>query len=182
MHRMILAALACACAFPAHADEESITTVLAKYNTPIRFASLGTTEVAMPPSIGVTRIAARDLVVAEARRQGVPVPLALAITHQESGFNSRAKSYQNAYGLMQVIAPTARLLGYTGPVQGLFDPAISARLGVAYLKQGLNEGGVDWAITRYHGGPDTRLHGPKTRRYLASVKRLVVAYSGGRIQ
>lgn len=180
MQRALLAALFSALSLPALAQDESVSQILAKYPPPGVRPFL-VTEVTLPP-MSVSKAQAAAIVATEAKRQGVPVPLALAITHQESGFQPRVKSYQNAFGLMQVIPPTARLLGYTGPVQGLYDPYTSARLGVTYLKQGIDEGGIDWAIVRYHGGPDTRQHGRKTRAYHASVKRLYAAYARGTVQ
>jgi soluble lytic murein transglycosylase-like protein len=115
----------------------------------------------------------------EARAQGVPVPLVLAIAHQESGFNPNARSYQNAFGAMQVILPTARALGYQGPVRGLYDPRVSARLGVTYLKQGLQMFGNDIVrvARRYHGGDNLRQHGPKTARYGNSIVNLYRRYA-----
>lgn len=120
------------------------------------------------------RTAIRNMVAAEASRQGVPVNLALAVAKQESGFNPRAVSYQGARGVMQVMPGTARLLGFAGSTAQLHDPETNIRLGVMYLKQGLQEGGPSWAVRRYHGGPNPRMHGRKNQHY----HRVVMAYAG----
>lgn len=111
----------------------------------------------------------RELVRKEAKAQGVPTSLALAVAQVESGFNPLAKSNVGAMGVMQVMPATARLMGYNGPDVGLLDAAVNVPLGVKYLKEGLDEGGPRWAVARYHGGPNTRLHGPKTARYTRTV-------------
>ena len=111
----------------------------------------------------------RELVRKEAKAQGVPTSLALAVAQVESGFNPLAKSNVGAMGEMQVMPATARALGFDGQDVALLDAAVNVPLGVKYLKQGLDEGGARWAVARYHGGPDTRLHGPKTARYTRTV-------------
>lgn len=48
--------------------------------------------------------------------------------------------------------------------------AYQLRLGRAYFDQGLSEtGNVRDALHYYHGGPDRKLWGPKTRRYADEV-------------
>ena len=120
------------------------------------------------------RAVIRDMVASEAARQGVPANLAVAVAKQESGFNPAAVSYQGARGVMQVMPGTARILGHTGSVRDLHDAATNIRLGVAYLRQGLDEGGPSWAVRRYHGGPNTRMHGRKNAHY----HRVVMASAG----
>lgn len=111
----------------------------------------------------------RELVRKEAKAQGVPTSLALAVAQVESGFNPLAKSNVGAMGVMQVMPATARAMGFAGQDVALLDATVNVPLGVKYLKQGLDEGGARWAVARYHGGPDTRLHGPKTARYTRTV-------------
>jgi soluble lytic murein transglycosylase-like protein len=83
------------------------------------------------------------------RRADIAPAIGLAITRQESGFYSRAKSSAGAYGLMQMIAKTAeRYLTapedplskqrleqlHHDPTKILFNPAQSVELGTRYLK------------------------------------------------
>jgi LysM repeat protein len=53
----------------------------------------------------------RALIRAAARRHGVPVSLALALSYQESGFQQRVVSPVDAIGAMQVLPSTGRYLG-----------------------------------------------------------------------
>lgn len=61
---------------------------------------------------------ATSMVTSEARRQGVPVDFALRIARIESGVrcnnNSRSSS---ASGPLQITAPTARSLGFSGNIR-----------------------------------------------------------------
>lgn len=51
------------------------------------------------------------------------------------------------------------------------------RLGEAYFEQGLKEtGNLRDALHYYHGGPDRRLWGPKTRAYANAVLRRLGGY------
>ena len=60
------------------------------------------------------RARVRNIVLAEARRRGVPVALADRLARQESGFNPRARSRQGAMGVMQIMPATWRGLKCTG--------------------------------------------------------------------
>ena len=106
------------------------------------------------------------IVAAAARRHGVPERLALALTRQESGFNERARSPVGAMGLTQVMPGTWRSEGCRG---NPWDATANADCGMRYLAKFYREGGAHYAALRYHGGPNTRMHGPKTRKYAARV-------------
>jgi soluble lytic murein transglycosylase len=82
------------------------------------------------------------------------------LIRQESAFNPRAKSAANAYGLMQLLIPTARQLSakYRKDVQineeSLYDPALNIELGTAYLRQMLDKfGRIEYAAAAYNAGP-----------------------------
>ncbi len=94
----------------------------------------------------------------------VPEGVILAIVGQESGWNPRAMRIEQkindaSYGLMQLLARTARSLGYTGSrgeaahLTGLFDPKTNIDLGCKLLVQNLKLAG-NWtgAISAYNGG------------------------------
>jgi hypothetical protein len=59
--------------------------------------------------------------------------------------------------------------------------AYQQRLGQAYLQEGLDRYGGDpeKALMYYHGGPDEKIWGPKTRDYAASVLRRAGMSGGG---
>lgn len=72
-----------------------------------------------------------------AERENVPAAFIRAVAREESSFNARAISAASAYGLMQVIGPTARRVG--GPLGLPTDPeslrtaAVNARIGAHYV-------------------------------------------------
>jgi soluble lytic murein transglycosylase len=81
----------------------------------------------------------RELVEREAQRAGIPAALAFAIMREESAFEPRAVSPSKAYGLMQLIVPTARAmakstgLGLKTDPESLKRPENNVPLGCAYL-------------------------------------------------
>ncbi len=84
-----------------------------------------------------------DLVMPEATSRGVDPLLVLGLIRQESLFDNRAVSPAAAYGLMQLLLPTAERLApkagmETVSLDDLFRPETNVRLGVAYLAE-LNE-------------------------------------------
>jgi soluble lytic murein transglycosylase len=84
----------------------------------------------------------------------------LALIRAESGFNRRAHSWANAYGLMQIVPRTARALASeleivcTIPTD-LFDPDININLGSHYLHTLLRQFGnkPEYALAGYNAGP-----------------------------
>ncbi len=92
-----------------------------------------------------------------------------AVAKVESSFNPTARSSAGAVGVMQILPRTARSLGHRGSIRDLFRPEVNIRYGIAYLKQGFLEAGPRWAVLRYHGGPNTRIHGPRTHGYATKV-------------
>lgn len=100
-----------------------------------------------------------DIIATEASAQGVPPELVKAVIGQESAFVPTAKRFEPklndaSYGLMQVLYRTAQALGYTGPAEGLLDPATSIHYGTMFLAQNLNvtNGDIARAVSAYNGG------------------------------
>lgn len=83
-----------------------------------------------------------------------------AVMRQESLFNPEAVSSANAYGLMQLLLPTARRVAKrwklpTPTQQALFQPEFNLKLGAAYLSE-LREksgGNLLLALGSYNAGP-----------------------------
>jgi soluble lytic murein transglycosylase len=97
------------------------------------------------------------LVVRETAASGIPRALAWAIMREESDFYPEAKSSSNAYGLMQLIVPTARGLTsgtpYAATEDGLKRPDASIALGARLLgglRGSMPTGAL--AIAAYNGG------------------------------
>lgn len=80
-----------------------------------------------------------DIVAEKAARHGLEPALVWALMRQESAFDPVAVSPSAAYGLMQLLLPTARriapLAGLDGEIDSerLFQPAVNIALGTAYL-------------------------------------------------
>ena len=80
---------------------------------------------------------------------------------QETIFNPTAKSGANAYGLMQLLIPTAKTMArkYNASTQTiygetLFQPALNIELGTAYLRDQYDKfGRVEFVAVAYNAGP-----------------------------
>lgn len=82
------------------------------------------------------------------------------LIRQESVFNPRAKSGANAYGLMQLLIPTARATarkyGSTATItaDALFQPPINIELGTAYMRDQFDKfGRLEYVAVAYNAGP-----------------------------
>ncbi len=79
----------------------------------------------------------KELAEKEAERNGISPSLVYAVMREESGFDPRARSHADAFGLMQLIEPTARHfakdLRLSVSTQALFTPRINIALGARTL-------------------------------------------------
>jgi len=118
------------------------------------------------------------IVVEEARAHGVPVELALAVAHVESGMRPAhavtgpPTRYGRAVGSMQILPSTGRAMG----CGNLRDTRQNVRCGVRYLRASLqrHNGDTGMAALEFHGGSNRRLWGPRTQRY----RQMVLARMG----
>lgn len=100
-----------------------------------------------------------ETVAAEAKRQGVPEELVYAVMREESAFDPGAVSPANAFGLMQVISPTARRFGKEAGVpydrRALTTPRVSIVIGTRVLASYRSRFPNDplLAIPSYNAGP-----------------------------
>jgi soluble lytic murein transglycosylase len=92
---------------------------------------------------------------------GLPSEWVYALMRQESLFNPRAVSPSNAYGLLQLLLPTARDVarkrGQSKPqVADLLKPEINVPLGASYLSQMRErfDGQFVPAVAAYNAGPN----------------------------
>lgn len=109
----------------------------------------------------------RAMIAAAAKSRGVPEEALYALVEQESSYNPNAlNATTNAKGLLQYIPSSAedRKLDPS-------DPVASLAWGAKDFKEAYEAGGLDWAIKHHFAGPNTAGHGPKTRQYLADVKK-----------
>jgi soluble lytic murein transglycosylase len=100
-----------------------------------------------------------DIVNRESKRSHVPQSLVYAVMREESQFDRDAASSANAYGLMQLILPTAKTaakkLGITADAASLKQPAINVALGCEVLSKLMQkfERLPLMAIPAYNAGP-----------------------------
>jgi soluble lytic murein transglycosylase len=99
-----------------------------------------------------------SLVTADSADSGIPPALAWAIMREESDFVADAKSSSNAYGLMQLIIPTAKGVaqgtGLPWDENALNQPKVNVALGTRLLGQlrGSFADNPALAIAAYNGG------------------------------
>jgi soluble lytic murein transglycosylase-like protein len=122
---------------------------------------------------GAPPAAIRELITAEADKQGVEAKLALAVADQESRFGLDLNSKAGARGIMQLMPDTAARFG----VEDICDPAENVRGGVSYLKELTREfgGNLFLVLSGYNAG-EGRVYEARgvpaiaeTVRYVASV-------------
>ncbi|RXT36473.1 lytic transglycosylase domain-containing protein [Bradyrhizobium betae] len=96
----------------------------------------------------------RVLVEREAFAFGLPPALVDAVMAVESRYNSAAVGFDGEVGLMQVMLPTARMLGFTGTPAELAAPAVNVHYGAQYLAGAWRRAGGDLctATMKYRAG------------------------------
>lgn len=124
-----------------------------------------------------TRDQTKDLIVATAKKHGVDPALALAIAHQESGFNQRQVSVANAIGIMQVIPSSGDWAGQmVGRKLNLLDAEDNVTAGVAILRSLLRSTkNEEMALAGYYQGlASVRKNGmySDTRAYIRNIQAL----------
>lgn len=85
-------------------------------------------------------------------------PIVLGLIRQESLFHEKAKSPASAYGLMQLLIPTAEKMSSTLNEEersSLYDPDANIRYGITYLKTLQNNVGqcIPYMLASYNAGP-----------------------------
>ncbi len=96
-----------------------------------------------------------------AKHRGLDPYLVAGLIRQESVFNPRARSGANAYGLMQLLLPTARLVARKygssatlSSAEDLYMPALNIELGTGYMKDQLDKfGRIEYMAVAYNAGP-----------------------------
>jgi soluble lytic murein transglycosylase-like protein len=103
---------------------------------------------------------------------GVPVSLARAVIKIESNYRPHLTGSAGEVGLMQIKPATARMLGYTGSVKGLYDPETNIKYGMKYLAmaQGLGGGTTCGTILKYNAGHGAKRMNPVSSAYCSKVK------------
>ena len=142
-----------------------------------------------------------DIVEREAKKSGIPAALAYAVMREESAFDPEAVSPARAFGLMQLIVPTARKVakgvGMTCDESSLARPETNVALGCRFLAELRAKFPTkpQLAISAYNAGPGAPLRWiasresddfdlwveqipfEETRRYTKRVLASYAAYS-----
>jgi soluble lytic murein transglycosylase len=143
-----------------------------------------------------------ELVSTASERTGVQPELIYSIMRQESAFNPRARSYADAYGLLQMLPenaakePVALSLNYQKATD-LYKPEINIPVGAAFLQKitvkwnrqfilmvasyNANDKAIrGWIKTRFRGDPVEFIEDipyEETRGYIRLVMRNLIFYS-----
>lgn len=96
----------------------------------------------------------RALIEREVRHTSLPADVAEAVMGVESGYNPAVIGADGEIGLMQVMPPTARMLGFTGSMAEFAAPEVNIKYGVRYLSQAWVRAGGDLctALMKYRAG------------------------------
>jgi soluble lytic murein transglycosylase len=101
-----------------------------------------------------------DIIVQESRNRSLDPYQVAGLIRQETIFTTRARSSANAYGLMQVLVPTARLtarkygVGREITAESLYEPRLNIQLGTAYMRDQIDKyGRIEYVAAAYNAGP-----------------------------
>ena len=117
----------------------------------------------------------RNFAACEAERTGLPPQIALAVMEIESGFNPDAKGAAGEVGLMQVMPPTAKMLGFYGSDDELADPGANIKLGVRYLAEAhrLAQGDLCTALMKYRAGHKQTRFSDRSVAYCLKARKIL---------
>ncbi len=129
----------------------------------------------------MSRSQVRDVIRQTAAEYGVDPSLALAIAHQESGFQQGVVSHADAIGVMQVLPTTVdwmeRVVGRDLDPHDVRD---NVETGVALLKVLRDQASVEDTIAAYYQGLRAVQEDgwyDETKPYVANVRALQQRYS-----
>ena len=101
-----------------------------------------------------------DIIKQESRARSLDPYQVAGLIRQETVFNPRAVSSARAYGLMQLVVPTAvttaRRVGVDRSItmDSLFEPRLNIQLGTAYFKDQIDKyGRLEYVAAAYNAGP-----------------------------
>ena len=101
-----------------------------------------------------------DIIVQESKAKNLDPFQVAGLIRQETIFMSRARSSARAYGLMQVLIPTAALtarkygVSRTITEEALYEPKLNVQLGTAYMRDQIDKfGRIEYVAAAYNAGP-----------------------------
>jgi soluble lytic murein transglycosylase-like protein len=113
-----------------------------------------TASAAFGPDWRAGRNEYRAIIERESLAQGVPPALVDAVMAVESRYNPAVVGMDGEIGLMQLMLPTARMLGFTGTTEQLALPDVNIHYGAKYLAGAWRLAGGDLctATMKYRAG------------------------------
>ncbi len=140
---------------------------------PLELAPASTKMVAASAAGAVPAVRYGAIVSRYAASYGVPEQLAHAVIWVESNYRVDALGNAGEIGLMQIKPDTARMMGYTGSIQGLYDPEANIKFGIKYLAMAhkLSGGATCGTILRYNAGHAATRMNPISAAYCSKVKQ-----------
>lgn len=149
--------------------------------------ALATTDVAMEAQAATPTTISGDakidrLIETYAEENHLPTDFAYAVVRVESHYNPKAKGV-GVYGLSQIQPRTARSLGFSGPVEALYDPDTNLRYGMKYLAGAWERGDGDvcQAAMKYKAGHRSTVMSPASMAYCGAVKQHMAAIERRRV-
>lgn len=102
-----------------------------------------------------------DQITAWAKNRNLDKYQVAGLIRQESVFDPKARSGAKAYGLMQLLLPTAKLVARSfgstanlSSAESLYQPALNIELGTGYMRQQLDKfGRIEYMAVAYNAGP-----------------------------
>lgn len=118
-----------------------------------------------------------SLLTREAEQRGLPPAIADAVARVESGYDPSAIGKVGEFGLMQVRAMTAEMLGHRGPLADLFVPETNIRYGVEYLARAwqLARGDLCRTLMKYRAGHGEERMTPLSVEYCRRARQHLAA-------
>lgn len=102
-----------------------------------------------------------NIITEQARLRRLDPHQVAGLIRQETVFDPRARSSASAYGLMQLLVPTATILARRYgidraiTVESLFEPRLNVQLGTAYMRDQLDKfGRIEYVAAAYNAGPN----------------------------
>jgi len=111
----------------------------------------------------------------EALTQGVPYSLVDAVMWIESRYNPAATGGVGEIGLMQILPPTAKLLGFRGTLGELREPRTNIRFGTRYLAGAwrLAKGDICTTVMKYRAGHGEHRFSVRSVEYCKKVRKFM---------
>jgi soluble lytic murein transglycosylase-like protein len=187
---LLLAALTTpVCAVLAKTESTEVPTLLASAEVPSAAPEqpqqataeveqqVNATKPASPAAPRMPKHEVVALVDLYAREHGVPIEFARAVVHVESSYNPHATGSVGEIGLMQLKFATARMIGFTGTREELYEPVTNLNWGMKYLAGAWKLGGNSTcgAVIRYQGGHARKTHTSVSKRYCSKVQKYMAS-------